>query len=198
MDEIRIKKTEIIARQMLLYFVDFFRLTLPMFDKRGIYRIPFKEYDKFRRKDKVKFSHEMYRLKRAGVIKRYFDKKGEFIEITPKGKKLVQKIFIEQLKIKSPTKWDKKWRLVIFDIPDDKKDRRDILREKLERLGFLKLQESVYVFPFECVAEITALKKMYFIEPYVQYVLADRIETEVHLLENFYDLGILDTKNIVQ
>lgn len=196
MDKIKIQKTEIIAREILLYFVDFFRFTIPMFDKAGVYRIPFKEYDKFRLKDKIKFSHEIYRLKRSGVIKKYVDEKGEFIEITQKGRKFIKKIFTEQLAIKLPAKWDKKWRLVIFDIPDTKKKERNILREKLERLGFLKLQESVYVYPFECSREIEALKKMYLIEPYVQYVLADRIETEINLLKEFYDREILDERRV--
>lgn len=196
MDKLKIRKTEIIARQMLLYFVDFFRLTIPIFDKARFYRIPFQEYDKLRLKDKIKFSHEMYRLKREGVIKRYIDEKGKFIELTPKGQKLIKKCFTEQLEIKSPAKWDKKWRVVIFDIPEDKKRERDILRNKLERMGFLKLQESVYVYPFECGLEIEMLKKMYFIEPYVQYVLADRIETEIDLLEKFYDLGVLEKQKI--
>ncbi len=195
-DKIKLRKSEVIARQVLLYFVDFYRYAIPIFDKARVYRIPFKDYDKFRLKDKIKFSHEMYRLTRAGAIKKYIDEKGEFIELTDKGQKMLKKYFIEQLDIKSSVKWDKKWRIVIFDIPDTKKNERDILREKLERIGFIKLQESVYVFPFECGLEIDTLKKMYLIEPYVQYVLADRIETEMNLLEIFYDRGILDKKNI--
>lgn len=196
MDEIKLRKTKLISRQILLYFVDFYRFAIPIFDKAGVYRIPFKAYDKFRRKDKVKFSQEMYRLKRAGVIKKYIDEKGEFVEITFKGQKWIKNYFTDQLEINIPPKWDKKWRLVIFDIPDGKKNERDILRDKLERMGFLKLQESVYVFPFECGKEIEALKKIYFIEPYVQYVLADRIETETNLIEEFYDREILDDKVI--
>lgn len=194
MDKIKLQKTELVSRQILLYFFDFFRFTLPMFDKARVYKIPFHKYDKFRQNDKEKFRKEMYRLKRAGVVKKYIDKKGEFVEITPKGQKWLKKYFTEQLEIEQPVKWDKKWRMVIFDIPDRKKTERDILREKLERLGFLKLQESVYVFPFECGNEIEALKKMYLIEPCVQYVLADRIETEINLIEVFYDRGILEDK----
>ncbi|MCL5407632.1 MAG: CRISPR-associated endonuclease Cas2 [Patescibacteria group bacterium] len=194
MNKIKLKQSAIVGRQVLLYFVDFYRYAIPIFDKARVYRIPFKEYDKFRLKDKIKFSQEIYRLKRAGVVKKYIDEKGEFIEVTPKGQKWIKKYFVDQLEIKLPSKWDKKWRIVIFDIPDTKKNERDILREKLERIGFIKLQESVYVFPFECGLEIEALKEMYFIKPYVQYVLANRIETEINLLEVFYDRGILDKK----
>ncbi len=195
-ENIQLKKTMIISRQVLLYFFDFYRVVLPIFDKANVYRIPFKSYDRFREKDKIKFSREIYRLKRAGIIKKYTDEKGEFIEITSKGKKIAKKYFIDQLEILIPKAWDKKWRLVIFDIPDDKRNARDVLRSKLERIGFIELQESVYVFPFDCQREISLLKKMYFIEPYVQYIIADRIETETNLLKKFYDKGILNKKNI--
>ena len=196
MNKITLRKTEIIGRQILLYFADFYRFTIPMFDKARVYRIPFKKYDKFRLKDKIKFSQEMYRLKRAGVIKKYIDDKGEFIELTSKGQNLMIGYFTDLLEVKPTSKWDRKWRLVIFDIPDNKRRERDILRAKLNRIGFVKLQESVYVFPYECAEIIEALKDMYFIKPHVQYVLADRIETEINLLEVFYDRGVLSSKNI--
>ena len=196
LDNIRLKKTAIVARQILLYFFDAYRTILPIFDKANVYRIPFKDYDRFRENDKIKFSREMYRLKRAGIIKKYIDKKGEFIEITSKGREMAKKYFVNQLEISIPKVWDKKWRLVIFDIPDDKRNARDILREKLEAIGFLKLQESVYVFPFDCQSEIGLLKRIYFIEPYVQYIVADRIETEINLIERFYDRGLISNKNI--
>lgn len=195
-DDLALKKTSIVARQILLYFFDFFRIVLPIFDKRNIYRIPFKSYDKFRLQDKMKFSREMYRLKRAGFVKEYFLNKEKFIELTPKGKKYLKWYLADELILKRSPQWDKKWRIVIFDVPNDKKVARDVLRQKLERLGFLKLQESVYVFPFECFAEINLLKNLYYLKPYVQYIVAEAIETEVDLLEKFYDRGILNQKKM--
>ncbi|KKQ90855.1 MAG: Transcriptional regulator, PaaX family [Berkelbacteria bacterium GW2011_GWA1_39_10] len=191
---IELKKTEIVARQILLYFFDFYRTVTPLFDKARFYRIPFKEYDKFRENDKIRFSHEFYRLRRAGFIKKYFDGKEYQIELLPKGQKLLKRHITQDLEIHFPEKWDKKWRIVIFDIPNDKKVKREILRTKLESLGFLKLQESVYVFPFDCLAEIQLLKNLCFIEPYVQYMVVERIETEINLMKKFYDLGILEEK----
>lgn len=193
---LKLKKTAIVSRQILLYFFDFYRSVIPIFDKARVYRIPFKAYDKFRENDKIKFSREMYRLKRAGIIKKYIDEKGESIELTAKGKRLAKKYLIDQMEVALPRKWDKKWRLVIFDIPNEKRIIRDVLREKLERIGFMKLQESVYVFPFDCQKEIDIMKATYYIRPYVQYIVADRIETEVNLLENFYDNGLLNRENI--
>lgn len=198
-DELRnieLKKTGIIARQILLYFFDVYRAVTPLFDKARFYRIPFKEYDKFRENDKLRFSHELYRLQRAGFIKKYFDGKEYQIELMPKGKKLLKKHITNDLIISIPKKWDKKWRVVIFDVPNDKKTKREILRQKLESLGFLKLQESVYVFPFDCLAEIKLLKNMYLLGLYVQYMVVERLETEIDLIKKFYDLKLLNNNMV--
>lgn len=191
-EKIRLKQTKVIARQIMLYFCDFFRWYLPLFDKRRVYRIPFYYYDKFREKDKERFRVEMYRLIQAGFIKKYYDGKNFQIELSAKGKDKLKTYLTEEIEIQRPQKWDKKWRLVIYDIANDRKDRRDVLRNKLENLGFLKLQESVYVFPFDCFNEINLIKNMYYLTPHVQYIVAERIETEANLIKKFYDRGLLE------
>lgn len=195
--EIGFRKTTAIARQILLYFVDFTRYYLPIFDKSRVYKIPFKYYDKFRQKDKVRFSHEMYRLKRAGFIKRYFEGKDEIVELLPKGKEKIKNYLLQDLKISKPKKWDRKWRIVIYDISDDKKNEREFIRRKLEELGFLKIQESVWVYPFDCSNEISFLKGLFFLSPYVQYIVAERIETEINLIKKFYERGVLTDKMLI-
>jgi len=196
MDDITFKKTAIIARQIILYFVDFHNSVLPLFDKANVYRVPLKEYWKFRENDKRKFDQELYRLKREGFINKYFDGKEYFIELSERGKNLLRRNVTEDLTISVPKKWDGKWHIVIFDVPNEKKEKRDVVRYKLKTLGFVELQESVYVFPFDCSCEVRLLKQMYIIEPYVQYIVADRIETEKDLIKIFYDLGILEDNMI--
>jgi len=190
------RKATIISEQILLYFIDFIRASNPQVVEALKYEIPIRQYDHFREKNKTKFNREIYRLKQAGIIKEYLEGKERCIQLTEKGKKRLQKYTLSALEVEKPSKWDGKWRMVIFDIPDTKRNARDFLRRKLEDLGFFKLQESVYVFPFECIAQIDYLKKTYYIAPYVQYILADRIETEVDLVKKFNDRGLINSKNI--
>ncbi len=197
LNKIKLRKTEIVARQILLGFVDIYRWIIPIFDKRRVYRIPFKYYDKFRKKDKEKFYHEMYRLERAGFIKKYIEGKEEYIELLSKGKKQIKSYLTKDLEIVTPKLWDRKWRLVIYDISNDKKVERETLRTKLESLGFIKLQESVYIYPFECFKEVELIKNMYFLGPHVQYLVADRVETEINLIKKFYDRDVL-TKEMLK
>jgi len=50
--------------------------------------------------------------------------------------------------------WDEKWRIVIFDIPEETKKVRDRLREKLKELGFGMIQESVWLTPYNVAKDI--------------------------------------------
>lgn len=51
-------------------------------------------------------------------------------------------------------KWDGKWRIVIFDIEEKQRKFRDRLRAKLRELGFGMIQESVWLTPFDIVADL--------------------------------------------
>lgn len=48
-------------------------------------------------------------------------------------------------KILANEKWDGKWRIVIFDIPENKRKLRNILRSKLREWEFIPWQKSVWV-----------------------------------------------------
>lgn len=51
-------------------------------------------------------------------------------------------------------KWDKLWRVVIFDIPEENKRIRGVLRETLKCLEFKPLQKSVWISKLNYTNEI--------------------------------------------
>ena len=83
------------------------------------------------------------------------------ISLTNKGRKAAGWLQIDALEIKPPRKWDRKWRIVIFDIAQLKKFYREAFRQKLKELGFFPLQKSVWVHPFDCRDEIELLRKFF-------------------------------------
>lgn len=101
-----------------------------------------------------------------------------------KGKKRVLSYELHNLKVKKPKVWDGLFRVVVFDIPETKKQARDILRKKLRELEFKKLQKSVFVSPFECKNEIDFIKHSYDIAPNVHYMLVKEIP-DVNIREWF-------------
>jgi DNA-binding transcriptional regulator PaaX len=102
-----------------------------------------------------------YRLLKSGYIISERRNHDLYIRLTEKEKRTAGWLQIDALKIKRPKKWDGKYRLVIFDISQLKRIYRDALRGKLRELGFVRLQKSVWLHPFDCKDEIELLREFF-------------------------------------
>ncbi len=135
-----------------------------------------KEWKEINRKALVRAVREFYNDR----IVEYKEKKDGTLEIvlTKKGEKRALKFQIDEIKIEKPEKWDGKWRMVIFDIPEKKKRAREALRNKLKELGFKDLQKSVFVFPYECEDEIDFIVEVFEIRRFVKFMRVDSFTNE--------------------
>lgn len=127
-----------------------------------------------RKKDWQNFSQLVYYLKRKGYIriKNLEHKKG--ILLTAKG---AEKVLQIQDKIEQKQKRkDGKWQMVIFDIPEKKKGLREILRGALQALGYQRLQDSVWICPYEAEKETEEVIQEYGIDPYVKVFLIEEVD----------------------
>ncbi len=95
---------------------------------------------------------------------------------TEKGKEKIKQLILDEMALTKPGKWDGKWSLVIFDIPETKKKTRDALRSKLQDLGFYQCQKSAWIHPFPCMEEIEFLKEQLNVKPFVKLFLIDEME----------------------
>jgi len=141
---------------------------------------------------KPKDSRERYKIKRTvtALAKQRYIKKctkngREMFEITKWGRKRLLQYDFDSIKIARPKKWDKKWRMVMFDIPEKRKRARDLLRIKLEEIGFYPFQHSAFVFPYQCKDEIDFIKEHLMVHNYVKYVKAVEIEDMYKLKKHF-------------
>ncbi len=135
--------------------------------------------------DKRKIKKRLKKLEEEKFVE-IFDKDDEtFIRITEKGKERILKYNLEEMKIKRPGKWDGFWRIIAFDIPEKHKKARDALRMKLKELGFLKLHDSVFIFPFHCKDEIDFIAEIFNIRKYINYIEAKTIENDWKLKNHF-------------
>ena len=92
---------------------------------------------------------------------------------------------LEDIHIAEPLAWDKKWRLVFFDIPEDMRPIRKIFKSKLDELGFAQIQKSVYAHPYPCHNEIEYIRSLYSLEGYIRLGVLDKLEGEEVLKERF-------------
>jgi DNA-binding transcriptional regulator PaaX len=115
-------------------------------------------------------------------------KRGKFIRITKAEERLLRKLELQNSQLKKPKRWDRKYRLVIFDIHEPKKRIREQIRSTLQQIGFYRLQNSVWVYPYDCEEIITLLKADYEIGSEVLYIIAEEIENDKKL-RAFFKLG---------
>lgn len=107
------------------------------------------------------------------------------MKINDKGKEKILKYRLENMKVPQMKKWDGRWRVILFDIPEFKRKLRDSLRIHLKDLGFFEFQKSVFIHPFECKNEIDFLIEFYNIRQNVRFMTADSIDNELHLKKHF-------------
>jgi len=113
------------------------------------------------KKDKKKIYDIFYRLRKNDLIN-FENRHGQiYISLTPEGKKKAGKYQIDDLEIKKPKKWDRKWRILIFDIENKKNIKREALRGKIKELGLFQLQKSVWVHPYDFYEEISLLRQFF-------------------------------------
>ena len=143
-----------------------------------------KEINKLNQRD---FGRIIKRLEKQEMIS--FREKGNqvIIEITEKGKRRLLEYDFENIEIKAK-KRDGKWRLIIFDIPEEKKNSRDSFRRKLLQLDCIKLQESVFACAFPCKKEVDFLCQYLNISDFVIIAIVDRMERGEELIwKKYYD-----------
>jgi hypothetical protein len=131
------------------------------------------------KRQKNKFAKRFSYLKNHGLIN-IENKRGQiYISLTEEGKKLAGKYQIDDLRIKKSGKWDKKWRILIFDIKNKQKIKREALRGKIKELKLYQLQKSVWIYPYDFRKEMSILRKFFqFTKDEMQIIIADEIEND--------------------
>ena len=134
---------------------------------------------RFKKYAKRTISTTFDRLRRSGVLSIESRNNQIYVSLTPEGKKKAGIFQINDLKIKIPRQWDKKWRLLTFDIAHTRRILREALRGKLKQLGFRQFQKSIWIHPFHCSAEIILIKGFFGLtDKEVQLIVAEDIGNE--------------------
>lgn len=141
------------------------------------------------RKKKFEKSHFLRDLRNLQVrqLINYRDLGNDRIEITltKKGKNKVLFYQLDEMRLKKPSRWDGKWRLIIFDIPHSHRRARDAFRQKLRNLKFYHLQKSVFITPYSCEDEIDFITSIFDIRKYILILYIANFEGQEKLKHHF-------------
>lgn len=128
----------------------------------------------------------------------YFKKIGDALRIglTPIGqilaRKMEKEVAIEHVKPLPITInekiWDKKWRLLIYDLTGLSKSTKDSFRKKIKSWGFYQMKRTVWVSPYDFKKELDQLCKLLKIDQdKIVYTTTIKIAKE-NQLKKFFNL----------
>ena len=143
-----------------------------------------KEFGRINREQLKLSIQRLYEAKFVDV-KDYQDGSVSLI-LSDDGRKRALTYKLDEMEIPRPKQWDRKWRIILFDIPEDERKLRDALRRHFKVLGCHEFQKSVFVHPFECRNEIDFLIEFYHARRFVRFVVAHEIDNELHLKNIFH------------
>lgn len=121
------------------------------------------------------------RLIRQGLLQR---SNGQ-LRLTPKGNRELQMQEMMDFRTLRKKRWDGKWRVLIFDIPEYRKSLREMIRRTLISIGFVRLQDSVWIFPYDCEDLIALLKADFKTGKNILYMIVDELEGDAELKKYF-------------
>ena len=114
------------------------------------------------RKNSIRFNQRitqaLTRLERRGLIHITGEGRKREIHLTTQGEKLINGLYAGAYIIPMPARWDGRWRLVMFDVPEKRKKIRDTLRMLLRSAGFIHFQDSAWIQPYPCDELVTLLR----------------------------------------
>lgn len=89
-------------------------------------------------------------LEYAGLVQTRGERGHRRVSLTKKGRAKIETIYASEYHIPEPAFWDGKWRVVMFDIREKRRKARSQLRLLLMGAGFMRLQDSVWIYPYPC------------------------------------------------
>lgn len=140
------------------------------------------EWEKF---DERRLRENLKNMSKRRLVKILKQGDQHIVQITEKGKRRLLKYNLKDMKIPTPEKWDRMWRIVTYDVPEGKNAAREAIRSTLKRLNFLQLQKSVYLYPHPCQDVIDYLRELYSVGENVTLLTVGQLEGEEAYREYF-------------
>ena len=143
-----------------------------------------KKRNQYRLKHQV--NDALIRLSRKGLVAFVIKDGRKFARLTPAGS---QRLKLEQEKavllLQRKKRWDKRWRVIIFDIPERRRGVRSRLRAIMQECGFVRLQDSVWVYPHDCEDLTVLMKAELKTGSSILYMVVEKIENDGWLKKHF-------------
>ncbi len=120
-------------------------------------------------------------LVESGCVEMLKSDNKEYLKLTKKGKNKLNSIKLEGSGVLVSTAWDGLWRIIILDIPEDRKSEREALRYLLKKANFTCIKNTVWISPYPYENLFTNIKKDLGLGTELMIIVTDKIDEETKL-----------------
>lgn len=119
---------------------------------------PCPSFDKSEKQDYA-ITRSLKGLREAGLIEQIPSPQNEYARLTKEGRKKMHSLELENDTTLQNTSWDGFWRIILLDLPENRKAERESLRYLLKKAGFVCLKNSAWISPYPYEYLFTNIKK---------------------------------------
>ena len=126
-------------------------------------------------------------LREGGLIENISSPQNEYVRLTKEGRKKINSLKLDSDTTLVNTTWDGYWRIILLDLPEDRKSERESLRYLLKKAGFVCLKNSAWISPFPFEHLFTNIKKDLGLTTEMMIIVTQLVdeETKKFLFETF-------------
>lgn len=128
--------------------------------------------------DKYALTRSLKGLRDAGLVEHVSSGQNDYARLTKDGRKKMYSLKLDPENTLVSTAWDGFWRMIILDIPEDRKNERESLRYLLKKAGFICLKNSVWVSPHPFEHLFINIKKDLGLTTEIMVLVTDKIDSE--------------------
>ena len=120
-------------------------------------------------------------LVEAGYAEIHDSDNQSYVKITPKGKTKLNSMRLLGDETLVPSTWDGLWRIIILDIPEERKSEREALRYLLKKANFVCIKNTVWISPLPYENLFINIKKDLDLSTELMIIVTDKLDEQTNL-----------------
>lgn len=139
------------------------------------------------KKDLYAFNRSIKNMADLGLLETKKSDNEIYIRITAKGRQKLTSLKLENKKGLVSKNWDGRWRIILLDLPENRKSERDSIRYLLKKAGFVCLKNSAWISPYPFEHLFENIKKDLKLTNEIIIITTNSVDTasEKYFFENF-------------
>lgn len=117
-------------------------------------------------------------LVEGGYAEIHKTERQDYAKITAQGKTKLHSMTLEGEDALVPRTWDGLWRIILLDLPEERKAERESLRYLLKKAGFVCLKNSAWISPYPFEHLFTNIKKDLGLTTEMMIIVTQNIDEE--------------------